>query len=75
MDPDRLGGLLENIGRIKDLSQALRRQAGDFPALERNCLRMLASLKMMEIALGLVTVPKAPPLPQRQEVDDAATAL
>ena len=58
MDKQRVEGLRERLGRLREQSEDLRRQAGDFPALECNCRRLLASLKMMEINLGMLTVPE-----------------
>ena len=57
VDDKWLSEVSQRLGEIRSLSQSLREQAGDFPALECNCRRVLASLKMMEIDLGLVTVP------------------
>lgn len=57
VDEKWLAEVAERLGTLKDLSQSLREQAAGFPALERNCRRVLASLKMIEINLGLVTVP------------------
>jgi len=52
-----MDGFKERLGRLREQGEALRQEAADFPGLERNCQRLLASLKMMEIDLGMLTVP------------------
>ncbi|MCB2187623.1 MAG: hypothetical protein KQJ78_14470 [Deltaproteobacteria bacterium] len=58
MEQRKLEAYKERLGLLREQGEALRQEAGDFPALERNCARLLASLKMMEIDLGLLTVPE-----------------
>ena len=43
-------GLVEGLRKT---AQALKDQAGDFPALDRNAIRLLASIRMLEINLGM----------------------
>ncbi len=58
MQASQLEELARELARIRRQAQGLLARAGDFPALERNGRRLLASLAMMELALGL-----EPPLP------------
>ena len=37
------------IGRLRENTEALLQAAEDIPAVQRNCVRMLASIKMLEI--------------------------
>ena len=60
MKPERVKELIASLARLRQEGEALAGQAGDFPALERNCRRLLASVRMMEIDLGLTTVPQGP---------------
>ncbi len=50
-------GCLARLSLLREHGQALLDQSSGFPGLECNCRRALASLKMMEINLGLLTVP------------------
>ena len=42
----------EQVKRIRAAVEKLRDMGTDFPAVDRNVLRMLASLKMIELNLG-----------------------
>jgi hypothetical protein len=42
----------EQAERIRAAVEKLRDMGADFPAVDRNALRMLASLKMIELNLG-----------------------
>lgn len=57
MDSYKMDGLLVRLSLLREHGQALLEQAQDFPALTCNCRRALASVKMMEISLGQLTVP------------------
>ena len=57
MDSYKIEGLLVRLSLLREHSQALLEQAADFPALQCNCRRALASLQMMEMDLGLLTLP------------------
>lgn len=60
MDSYKIEGLMVRLSLLREHGQALLEQAGDFPALQCNCRRALASLKMMEMDLGLLTLPSRP---------------
>ncbi len=49
--------VLEHLARLRAETEALTEAAGDFPAIQRNALRVKASIRMMEIDLGMLTVP------------------
>lgn len=53
--------LARDLALLRRQAQDILARAGEFPALERNGRRLLASLAMMELALGL-----DPPLPGEQ---------
>ncbi|MFZ5587138.1 MAG: hypothetical protein ACOZHQ_14565 [Thermodesulfobacteriota bacterium] len=53
--------LAERLARLRREAMALIGQAGDFPAINRNGRRLLVSLRMMEIDLGLL-----PPEPSEE---------
>ena len=42
----------EEVRRIRAAAEKLRVMAADFPAVNRNALRILASIKMIELNLG-----------------------
>lgn len=50
VDLQRLAGLVEELHRT---TQALLKESGGIQALERNARRILASVRMMELNLGL----------------------
>ena len=57
MEKERVEGLKDRLVGLREQGEALRRAAADIPSMERNCQRLLASLKMMEIDMGMLTVP------------------
>ena len=42
----------EKIQLIKEAAEGLREMAGQFPALDKNVIRILANIKMLEINLS-----------------------
>jgi hypothetical protein len=44
-----LKGTNEKIQLLKNLSEDILKEADSFPSLSRNCNRILASIKMMEL--------------------------
>ena len=42
----------DKIQNIKEAAAELKQMAGEFPALERNTARILASIKMLEINIS-----------------------
>ena len=48
----------EQVKLIRAAVEKLRVMGADFPAVDRNALRMLASLKMIELNLGDAVYPK-----------------
>ena len=44
-----LKGMDEKIQLLKKISEDILEEADNFPALSRNCSRILASIKMMEL--------------------------
>ena len=42
----------EQVKRIRAAAEKLRVMGADFPAVDRNALRILASVKMIELSLG-----------------------
>jgi hypothetical protein len=49
-----INGIGRKIRSMKQGTEALRIEGADFPALERNMVRILASLKMLEINIAEV---------------------
>ena len=49
-----INGIGRKIRSMKQDAEALRIEGADFPALERNMVRILASLKMLEINIAEV---------------------
>ena len=47
-----LKGINEKIQAMKKLAKGLQDQADEFPALFRNTVRILASLKMLELNIA-----------------------
>lgn len=64
MNDAMLGELDKKIRLLKKTAMEIRDLAGDFPAVERNSSRILASIKMMEINVtdladsGIAVTPK-----------------
>ena len=44
-----LKGMDEKIQNLKKISEDILEEADNFPAISRNCSRILASIKMMEL--------------------------
>ena len=44
-----LKGMNEKIQLLKKISEDILEEADNFPSLSRNCSRILASIKMMEL--------------------------
>jgi hypothetical protein len=53
-----LEGIDEKIQRMKEVAQELREMGKNIPALDRNVLRILASIKMLEINISDVLDPE-----------------
>ncbi len=49
--PNRLKAMNEKLIAMKTLARSLESDTADFPALNRNLARVLASIKMMELNL------------------------
>ncbi len=62
MQASQIEELARDLARIRQQAEQLMARAGGIPALERNGRRLLASLGMMELALGL-----SPPLPGEED--------
>ena len=52
MDDAKLDTINDKIITIRELATALEGDTADFPALNRNIKRVLASVKMMELNLS-----------------------
>jgi len=44
-----LKGMDKKIQLLKEISEDILKEADNFPSLSRNCSRILASIKMMEL--------------------------
>jgi hypothetical protein len=53
MDPD-FGEIAKQINQMVESANRLREVGKDIPAVDRNMVRVLASLKMLEINIGEV---------------------
>ena len=53
MDEKQVKSLRDHLATLRRELAALTAEAKNFPALERNAARISASLRMMEISLGL----------------------
>jgi hypothetical protein len=53
-----LEGIEEKIQLIKEAAQELKEMGKNIPAMERNLLRILASIKMLEINISDVLDPE-----------------
>ncbi len=53
-----LEGIDEKIQGMKEAAQELKEMSKSIPALDRNVLRILASIKMLEINISDVLDPK-----------------
>ena len=47
-----LESMYEKIRTMKKLARELEAEAGTFPGIQRNAVRILASIKMMELNMG-----------------------
>lgn len=54
MEAATIEAMAERLACLRREAMALIGQAGDFPAINRNGRRLLVSLRMMEIDLGLL---------------------
>lgn len=59
MDESKVKQMRERLLDLSRQSEALAAEAGDFPAVARNAARIQASLAMIKIDLGMITVPDA----------------
>ncbi|MFH0960725.1 MAG: hypothetical protein V1897_18725 [Pseudomonadota bacterium] len=48
---DRLNNLWATVEEIENLTQQLYKDSNEFPAINRNCKRILASTKMLKLNL------------------------
>lgn len=53
MDSNRLEELAGRVARIRQEAEALAEESVSFPAIWRNASKTLASVRMLEINLGL----------------------
>ncbi|MGD8226127.1 MAG: hypothetical protein PVH82_09525 [Desulfobacteraceae bacterium] len=53
-----LEGIEEKIQLLKEVAQELREMGKNIPAMDRNLLRILASIKMLEINISDVLDPE-----------------
>jgi hypothetical protein len=47
--PDEIKAMNEKITSLRQTAEALKRISADIPALDRNLVRLLASVKMLEL--------------------------
>ena len=58
MESGKAKELAEKLDAIRSLMAELKEQAGDFPSIVRNGVRVEASLNMMAVALGVSVLEK-----------------
>ncbi len=49
--------LAATIDQLREKTEALMQSAEGIPAVERNCTRLLASIKMLELNLSYAVIP------------------
>ena len=57
MGKEQYSQMIERVSRLRQEADALYKDAEKFPALARNSARVLASIRMMEISLGVTELP------------------
>ncbi len=56
METEKLNRLRRNVENLTKTAEILASDADDFPAIYQNTQRLKACIRMMEIALGQVTM-------------------
>ena len=57
METKKLEKIRQSVERLAETAETLASEADEFPAILQNTRRLKACLRMMEIALGQVTMP------------------
>ncbi len=56
MEREKLETIRQKVERLSKDAESLRSEANDFPAILRNTRRLEACIRMMEMALGQITL-------------------